>query len=375
MRVLGLAILSVLRVSSAAGSASDSCAEETSLIQGGLREVKRVDRHQVVAEEKVVSEETGFVRGPPVKGTGDAVYILDGEKRWITSPDSFFSYFQSWGDVKILPDDLINAIPQSDQNVEARGDGPMLSGSESVPFKGGPDAVYVFSGTKRHIPNPTIYFQYYQEWSDFRLVDDAWLDQIPAGPSIAPLLVRGDADGSCPAGNVRVTAEDCAGTDGHSLSDGTALSNSHHRTDCDGHFTPGAGCFVNVHGNVYSTASECAEAQTQSPFWDNHHQAICTPITELVRGGSDGSCPAGTSRVTPEDCPQVNGLSLSDGTALSNSRHRTDCAGHFVHGEGCFVNVNGNVYSTAPSCDVANAHGQPYWTNKHHAVCAGRAGV
>jgi len=87
-------------------------------------------------------------------------------------------------------------------------------------------------------------------------------------------------------------------------------------------------------------------------------------VTALVKGGQDGSCPAGFERVSIAKCPQLDGMTLADGTVLSNSRHRVDCAVHFVNGAGCFVNRHNNVYSTSENCPAAQGTGHDHW-----AVC------
>lgn len=193
-------------------------------------------------------------------------------------------------------------------------------------------------------------------------------------------LVRGDLDGSCPTGTFRLSSESCRRTSGHTLSDpehreylgedtdGLLLTDRAHRVSCASHFVSGAGCFANAHGNVYSTAAECSTAVNllnSVPHSNPGHFPVCTG-GRLVRGGTDGSCPAGATRVTAQDCPGVNGQSMTDGTALSTGAFRVDCAAHFTPGEGCFVNDRGNVYATEPGCASAEARGG---IAIHHAVC------
>jgi len=191
-------------------------------------------------------------------------------------------------------------------------------------------------------------------------------------------LVRGGNDGSCPAGTYRLDAQRCPRTSAHALSggdtDGMILSDSAHRVSCAAHFVPGAGCFANSNGNVYSTAPECSSAVnvfSSSVPYNPGHFAVCA-AGRLVKGNTDGSCPPLTSRVTAQDCANVNGLSMTDGTALSTGSFRVDCAAHFTPGEGCFVNDLGNVYATSPECASAEARGG---IAIHHAVCAVFNGV
>lgn len=181
-------------------------------------------------------------------------------------------------------------------------------------------------------------------------------------------LVKGTREGVCPVGTYRLDAQRCPRTSGHMI-DGTVMSDGLHRVDCRSHFMAGPGCFVNTLGNVYSTGPECSVALTNT---NPNTNPVCV-AGRLVRGGTDGSCPSLTTRVTAQDCPNVNGLSLrGESSVLSSGAFRVDCAQHFTPGEGCFVNDRGNVYATAPECASAEARGG---IAIHHAVCVAFDGI
>ena len=49
-----------------------------------------------------------------VRGVGSApVYLVTGQSRfWVTSPDAMTKYHFNWNKVDVVPDTLVNAIPQ-----------------------------------------------------------------------------------------------------------------------------------------------------------------------------------------------------------------------------------------------------------------------
>jgi len=89
--------------------------------------------------------------------------IIDGKKKWISTPEVFEQLGYKWTDIKIITEAELNALTDYEDNlIRQAGD-----------YK-----VYlVVNGIKRHIPNPEVFLDYGFFWNDIKEVDKTTMDK------------------------------------------------------------------------------------------------------------------------------------------------------------------------------------------------------
>lgn len=89
--------------------------------------------------------------------------IIDGKKKWISTPEVFEQLGYGWTDIKQITKEELDAIPDYEDNLIR----------QIEDYK-----VYlVVNGIKRHIPNPKIFLDYGFDWSDVKNVEKAIIDK------------------------------------------------------------------------------------------------------------------------------------------------------------------------------------------------------
>jgi len=85
--------------------------------------------------------------------------IVDGEKKWISTPEVFEQLGYQWTEVQTTTEEILSTLEDIEDNlIRLIGD-----------FK-----IYlVTNGTKRHIPNPDVFLNYGFNWNDVKEVDDS----------------------------------------------------------------------------------------------------------------------------------------------------------------------------------------------------------
>jgi pathogenesis-related protein 1 len=159
-------------------------------------------------------------------------------------------------------------------------------------------------------------------------------------PSAETAYVRGNRDGSCPAGSNRATEEICRQLGGSALEDGTEITRFG-RTDCARHFTAGAGCFISTNRQVYNTAADCPSAAGAG-----NHDAVC------VQAG-----PA------PAEAPEVSATPVADEPQLPPPASNQDAG----QGNNVWVHLHNEKRALHGSCPVvwneAVAAGMQEWVD------------
>ena len=128
----------------------------------------------------IVSQETpnGYSEGAPLsylfKGSGEAVYLGDSRYKYhIPNPTTFNNFGFSWGEVSVLPDGLINAIPYDGELNN------LIKGS-------GPAAYALDGGVKRHIESLAAFRAWEFRW-DITVLSDSFIGSIPSSSFISQL--------------------------------------------------------------------------------------------------------------------------------------------------------------------------------------------
>jgi len=119
-------------------------------------------------------------QGSLIRGSGPAVYVMEGSTRRHVSSADFEGCHYEWGDVSVIADSALARIPS----------GPSLSGS-SCPavhlpqgslIKGSGPAVYVIDQSqKRHIASAEVFQSCHYDWRNVTVISDKTLAGIPLG--------------------------------------------------------------------------------------------------------------------------------------------------------------------------------------------------
>ncbi len=91
--------------------------------------------------------------------------IIDGKKKWISTPEVFEQLGYKWTEIKVISGDQLSSFSDFEDNlIRQTGD-----------YK-----VYlVVNGIKRHIPNPEVFLDYGFQWGDVKDVDGSVLGKYP----------------------------------------------------------------------------------------------------------------------------------------------------------------------------------------------------
>jgi hypothetical protein len=117
-----------------------------------------------------------------VKGAGERIYLLEaGKRRWITSAEIFSRRGLRWDDVRLLADDVLNAIPE----------GPPLRVGTLVQSTS-QEVFLLEGGRQRWVPSAEIFAALGFEWADVQPIRDVDLAGYPPGPPVyvEPLITE-----------------------------------------------------------------------------------------------------------------------------------------------------------------------------------------
>lgn len=89
--------------------------------------------------------------------------IIDGKKKWISTPEVFEQLRYQWTDIIVVTDTVLNSIPNLEDNL--------------IRAIGNYKVYLVVNGIKRHIPNPAIFLDYGFNWGDVVDVDSSVVDK------------------------------------------------------------------------------------------------------------------------------------------------------------------------------------------------------
>ncbi len=129
--------------------------------------------------------------GNLIKGPGAEIYVMDGgQKRHVTSPETFNGCGYGWGDYVLLSDALVSSIPTGEQLTFdpcpsfVPPDGSMVRGSGT--------SIFVMSGgLRRHLPNLATLQARSLEWGDVNSITESQLNGIPRGKALLDTLTTG----------------------------------------------------------------------------------------------------------------------------------------------------------------------------------------
>jgi hypothetical protein len=112
--------------------------------------------------------------GDMVQGSGAAVYVMEnGNRRLIPDPPTLDSMGLNWNNIQHIADTDLNNIPDG-ASLPSRTNGAMVQGSGA--------AVYLMeSGKRRLIPNPETFNAMRLDWNAIQHIADADLNNIPEG--------------------------------------------------------------------------------------------------------------------------------------------------------------------------------------------------
>ena len=118
--------------------------------------------------------------GHLLKGNGERIYVVEqGQRRWITTLETFTHRGYRWDDVQIVPDAVLASIPEG----RPLRTGRLVRGS-------GPDIFLLEAGRQRWIPSLEVFEELGYSWWDIQPIRDVDLAGYPPGPPlyIEPLI-------------------------------------------------------------------------------------------------------------------------------------------------------------------------------------------
>jgi hypothetical protein len=130
--------------------------------------------------------------GNLLKGTGSAVYVMEGgRKHHVTSLDAFRNCGYGWDAVFVISNSLLNSVPTGDPL--SGPPCPHLSPPSGSLVKGSDAPVYVMQGgLKRHVPNLATFAVQGFLWGNVNQIPDSSLNAIPTGDPLLSTLADGN---------------------------------------------------------------------------------------------------------------------------------------------------------------------------------------
>ncbi len=117
--------------------------------------------------------------GTLIKGTSPHVYVARGGlKRWVPSAVTFEASGFAWGEVNVVPDSWIQAIPSGQPVPDVLADGGLIKASDAT--------VYVMQGgARRGITGTDVFAACGYGWDAVRVISDGALASVPSGPLLS----------------------------------------------------------------------------------------------------------------------------------------------------------------------------------------------